>query len=86
MKIKLSDIDFETSCKVALKKIEQNKVLTKSLREEGQITPIVVYMSDDNKYIIIDGMSRYISAKILGWYELKAIIGTIPSTIMDLTC
>jgi len=88
IKIRLSDIDFELSCKTYPKKVEENKLLTKSLREEGQLSPIILYHYDHNgKYIIIAGISRYISAKILGWKELDAVFGSESDTIkMDLKC
>jgi ParB-like chromosome segregation protein Spo0J len=49
------------------------KQLGKSLAERGQLAPIKV-MAADNAYRILDGFSRYVEAKRLGWRKIKALI------------
>ncbi len=53
-------------------------VLSKNIRENGLIYPLIVHRRDKNHYEIIDGHRRYRAIKRLGWQ-------TVPCKVCDVT-
>ncbi|MBF0453062.1 MAG: ParB N-terminal domain-containing protein [Candidatus Magnetomorum sp.] len=51
------------------KRIEK---MEKSLKDQGQISPIALHQSN-KEYMLIDGFKRYRAAKNLGWKSLSAV-------------
>lgn len=48
--------------------------LADSLHRHGQLQPILVTRTEDDKYEIIDGHRRYLAAELLAWQRISATI------------
>ncbi len=66
--------------KIAIKQLlmsrnvrEADTGLADSLRQHGQLEPILVYSLKNGSYVIKDGHRRFLAAKSLGWDELDAV-------------
>jgi len=59
---------------VARVKVDEEHIalLMKSLKEDGQLSPIIVRPLPDGRYELIDGFHRVEAAKRLGWRDIEA--------------
>lgn len=45
--------------------------MERSLRDQGQLTPLAVYRTEDEGLEVIDGFKRLSAARELGWTDLR---------------
>lgn len=55
-------------------------VLTRNIRENGLIYPLIVHKKTDDEYEIIDGHRRYRAIKSLGWQSVPCRVCEVPLT------
>jgi len=84
MKIKIKDIEVkeDSNLRVDLGEIE---VLAQSLKDKGQITPILVRPSKnpEYKYELVVGFRRIASSNILEWTEIEAEVKELTDDEVD---
>jgi len=53
----------------------------RSLKKHGQIAPVILIESEEERYILLDGQLRTEAAKSLGWETIRAVIIPMPEDI-----
>lgn len=61
-----------SSLRVVFPRSEQQ--MFRSLKNHGQISPVIVTTNGENQYELIDGFKRYRAGEKLGWDNLKTRI------------
>jgi len=73
--VKLNRIQIDEALRIGdIQTDKKFEAFKKSIKMQGVITPIIVKMNEDKKYIIIDGIRRCLAAKELGYEKLKVTI------------
>jgi ParB family transcriptional regulator, chromosome partitioning protein len=72
-RLKLDQLD-SSLCDLRITRPGEQEKMNRSLRLSGQLNPLIVRVTDNDSYQILDGFKRYHSAKDLGWDYLDARI------------
>jgi ParB family transcriptional regulator, chromosome partitioning protein len=51
------------------------------LQKHGQVTPVILVVQENGRYILLDGQLRTEGAKLIGWKSIRAVIVPMPQDL-----